>query len=104
MFLSPREIGVFFQFLFLKFVNLNQKHPNFKGFTIEKKIVNNLHPNLEELLDKYQERKEEAVTDETIRKRGEGNQTLIRKVVDFFKKTMSSLKDSQERELRVLFV
>ena len=65
---------------------LKKEHPELivKG-KIKKNIRNQLHPTLEELLDSYQKKKEPVLTNEEINRR---NKSIVRKVIDLFKKVL----------------
>lgn len=52
-------------------------------------VRNELHPTLEELLDKYDKKKEVKVSNEELNSR---NKSLVKKMVNFFKKMMPKVK------------
>lgn len=59
--------------------------------------MNNLHPTLEELLDKYNNKKEVSKTNEEL-----NNKSFVRKFLSFFKKSTSKRR-RKLRKKRLIF-
>lgn len=68
--------------IFLRY--FRRQHPLAFG-KFEKAIRNQMHPTLEELLDKFDKKKEVAKSNEEIK---QDQKTMVRKVVDYFKGLM----------------
>lgn len=67
------------------FVKYFQKTHPFAFGKFEPSIRNQMHPTLEELLEKFDKKKEVAKTNEEIK---QDQKTLVRKIVDYFKGVM----------------